>query len=180
MFRLANAILHLEQTPGVLRAWLAGLPEVCLRVDEGPGTFSARDILAHLIHGERTDWMPRLRIIREHGEAQPFEPFERSGFIEEARALSVDALLDTFAELRTANLAELRAMNLAEWDLHAAGTHPAFGRVTARELVASWVVHDLDHLGQTARVMAKAYTADVGPWVHYLPILMMGRFSART
>lgn len=180
MFRLPNATLHLASTPGILRAWLAGLPEPCLRVDEGPGTFSARDILAHLIHGERTDWMPRLRLIREFGEDRPFEPFDRDGFLKEARAMDLDTLLDMFASLRAANLAELEDLNLAEWDLNATGSHPAFGRVSVRELLASWVVHDLDHLGQIARVMAKSYTTDVGPWVHYLPILMMGKFKAQT
>ncbi len=178
-FKLAQAQALLSRTPALLRAWFCGLPEAWLQADEGPDTFCARDILAHLIHGERTDWMVRARLILEHGEARPFEPFERFGYLEEARTHGTERLLEEFEALRAANLAELEGLQLKERDLLKCGTHPAFGRVTLRELLASWVIHDLDHLGQAARVMAKRYASDAGPWINYMPILTMGKAQPR-
>ena len=157
----------------LIRAWFAGLPDPWLRLNEGPNTFSARDILVHLIHGERTDWMVRIRLLLEQGEACPFEPFDREGFMAESKDWSLDSLLDEFESLRNANLRELASLGLTGQDLQRCGTHPVFGRVTLRELLAAWVVHDLDHLAQAARVMARGYTSDVGPWINFMPILTM-------
>lgn len=170
-FDLEEALAQLERTPDALRAWFAGLPETWLLADEGPDTFSARDVLAHLIFGERTDWLARARIILEQGEARPFDPFDRRGFLDEARSWTLEALLDEFARLRTENLLALRALRISPEDLRRTGTHPGLGTVTLEQLLAAWVVHDLGHLAQAARVMAKRYKAEVGPWVDYLPVL---------
>lgn len=168
---LSEATAQLAATPATLRAWFGGLPEVWLVADEGPDTFSARDVLAHLIHGERTDWMARVRRIREAGEARAFEPFDRFAFLGEARTRPLADLLDEFARLREANLRELQGLALIPTDLERTGLHPALGRVTLENLLATWVVHDLGHLAQAARVMAKRYAAQVGPWAAYLPVL---------
>lgn len=170
-FDLQESLAVLERTPGVLRAWFSGLPEAWLGADEGPDTFSARDVLAHLIHGERTDWIARTRIILEQGEGRPFDPFDRAGFLAEARAWTIEALLDEFARLRAANLEAVRGLGIAEADFGRRGRHPALGTVTLQNLLATWAVHDLGHLAQAARVMAKRYRADVGPWIDYLPVL---------
>lgn len=168
---LHDARAQLSRTPGTLRAWLIELPEVWLLADEGPGTFTPRDVLAHLIYGERVDWIPRARIILEDGESRPFEPFDRRGFLDEAKAWTLDALLDEFERLRSANLSSLDALNLQEDDLKRTGAHPGLGTVTLEQLLAAWVVHDLGHLAQIARVMAKRLKNEVGPWVDYLPVL---------
>ncbi len=170
-FNLSEAEAQLHRTPGVLRAWFQGLPEPWLSADEGPETFSARDVLAHLIFGERTDWMVRARLILEHGEGEAFEPFDRVGFLEEARSWSLGALLDEFERLRGENLRALGSLGLQASDLERRGRHPGLGSVTLEQLLASWVVHDLGHLAQVARVMAKRYQSEVGPWVDYLPVL---------
>ena len=170
-FDLEEAQAQLARTPAVLRAWFTGLQEPWLRADEGPATFSPRDVLAHLIYGERVDWLPRARIILEQGEARPFEPFDRGGFLDEAKAWSLEALLAEFEGLRARNLAALHAMKLSPADLARTGMHPGLGRVTLAQLLAAWVVHDLDHVAQIARVMAKRSKAEVGPWVDYLPLL---------
>jgi uncharacterized damage-inducible protein DinB len=170
-FDLDEALTQLERTPGTLRAWFRGLPEAWLMADEGLETFSARDVLAHLIHGERADWLARTRIILEQGEARPFDPFDRRGFLDEARGWALEALLEEFERLRTDNLAALRALRISPEDLRRKGAHPGLGPVTLEQLLAAWVVHDLGHLAQIARVMAKRYKAEVGPWVDYLPVL---------
>lgn len=170
-FDLQEARALLERTPGLLRAWFSGLPEPWLAADEGLGTWSPRDILAHLIHGERTDWIPRLRMILDIGEAEAFPPFERDGFQDEARAWPLEDLLRAFDADRAASLAALDAAGLAAADLARRGRHPAFGPVTLRQLLATWAVHDLGHVAQAARVMAKRYREDVGPWAAYLPVL---------
>ncbi len=169
--KLNEALAALQATPATLRAWLSGLPEVWIQADEGPDTFSPRDILAHLIFGERTDWLTRVRILLEQGEARPFDPFDRQGFLAEAKAWALDDLLREFERLRAQNLEALIALRLTEADLARRGTHPGLGTVTLQQLLASWVVHDLGHLAQIARVMAKRYKAEVGPWVDYLPVL---------
>lgn len=165
----ARAVL--ERTPAVLRAQLGGLDDAWLHADEGPGTYSPFDVVGHLISGERTDWIPRLRCILEHGEARTFEPFDRDGFRASLRALHARARLDAFEAERGRSLSELDELVRSEADLARAGTHPAFGRVTLGELLFTWVVHDLGHLAQIARVMAKRYGDAVGPWRAYLPIL---------
>lgn len=170
-FEIAEATAVLERTPALLNAWLRGLPPTWVRADEGPNTFSAFDVVGHLIHGERTDWLPRVRRIRDRGESQPFEPFDRFAQADASRGQSLEQLLDEFARLRASNLAELRALQLGNGDLELRGRHPDFGAVTLRQLLATWVVHDLGHIAQIARVMSKRYTDDVGPWRAYLPVL---------
>ena len=161
----------LERTPGVLRALLAGMPESWLDANEGPDTFSPKDVLGHLISGEETDWIPRLRIILEHGEARPFTPFDRFAFRVTCGGMDVDALLDRFAALREENLGTLRGLGLGASHLRLTGTHPSLGRVTLAQLLASWAVHDLGHIRQVVRVMANQYGEAVGPWREYLPIV---------
>ena len=173
-FELRSAVEVLRRTPAVLDVWLRGLPDEWTRADEGPGTFSAHEVVGHLLNGERADWMTRLTTILEHGEARTFEPFDRFAHREATRGQSLDELLDLFAELRAANLVELEGLRLGPEQLARTGTHPAFGRVTARELLATWTAHDLGHLRQIARVMARRYRDDVGPWRAYLPVLDEG------
>lgn len=168
---LAEAVPVLERTPAILDAWLRDLPDPWIRVNEGPDTFSAFDVLGHLIHGERADWIARARIIREHGESRPFDKFDRFAMYRESEGKTLNDLLDAFAELRRANLDTLAGWRLTPQDLERRGTHPELGAVTLGQLLATWVAHDLGHLGQVARVMAKRYKTDVGPWVAYLPIL---------
>jgi hypothetical protein len=170
-FDLANAIEVLERTPATFRALLDGLPDAWTAPNEGPDTFSAFDNLGHLVHGERTDWIPRARIILEHGRARPFDPFDRFAQAHESRGKSVRDLLDELAALRAQNLETLRGWHLSERELALEGEHPALGRVTLAQLLATWVVHDLGHLAQTSRVMAKQWRDEVGPWRAYLPIV---------
>ena len=171
-FSLEQAGEILARTPATLQALLTGLPEPWLINNEGGQTWSPFDVVGHLIHGERTDWIPRLKTILEHGEARPFTPFDRLAQFEASRGKSLQELLDTFAALRRQNLATLQELNLRAEQFKLKGTHPDFGPVTVEQLLATWVVHDLDHLGQIARVMAKQYKAEVGPWINYLSILM--------
>ena len=168
---VGDVLVLLSRTTRILDAWLADLPDTWLLADEGPGTFSPRAVLGHLILGERTDWMPRVRMIRTHGETKAFEPFDRFDFEEMLRTQSTRELLDDFATLRRDNLAELRALDLDAGALEARGTHPAFGAVTLAQLLATWVTHDLNHLAQIARVMARTQDAAVGPWKEYLGVL---------
>ena len=170
-FELAHALEVLERTPSALRALLGGLSERWTTPNEGPDTFSAFDNLGHLVHGERTDWIPRARIILEHGRARPFDPFDRFAQARESRGKRVGDLLDELTRLRTENLETLRGWRLGPRELALEGEHPALGRVTLAELLAAWVVHDLGHLAQTARVMAKQYRDEIGPWRAYLPIV---------
>jgi len=169
-FELESAIAVLERTPAVLAKWLSGLDAEWTRANEGTETFSAFDVVGHLIHGELTDWLPRVRVILEHGTARPFVPFDRYAMYEASRGLSLDALLARFIELRAENLAELRALNLTAEQLALAGRHPALGEVTLSELLSAWVVHDLDHIYQIARVMAHQYQDAAGPW-KYMRVL---------
>lgn len=169
-FERDEAVALLERTPAALSSLLAGLPEPWLVADEGPDTFNPRDVIGHLVHGERTDWIPRVRRILEDGESVAFEPFDRFGHASLPGG-SVAQLLAEFGEARRESLVHLRALVRADDVLERAGRHPAFGRVTLRELLAAWVVHDLTHLAQIARVMAGRYRDDVGPWSEYLGIL---------
>ena len=170
-FDLANAIEVLERTPATFRALLGGLPDAWTAPNEGPDTFSAFDNLGHLVHGERTDWIPRARIILEHGRSRPFEPFDRFAQTRESQGKRVGDLLDELAALRAQNLETLRGWRLTDRELALEGEHPALGRVTLAQLLATWVVHDLGHLAQTSRVMAKQWREEVGPWRAYLPIV---------
>ena len=170
-FELAPALEVLERTPVTFRALLGGLSERWTTPNEGVDTFSAFDNLGHLVHGERTDWIPRARIILEHGRSRPFDPFDRFAQAHESRGKGVDDLLEEFTHLRAANLETLRGWRLTERELALEGEHPALGSVTLAQLVAAWVVHDLGHLAQTSRVMAKQYRDAIGPWRAYLPIV---------
>ena len=173
-FDLAEATAVLSRTPLVLEAWLRDLPEPWIRADEGPGTWSAFDVLGHLIHGERTDWIPRARIILARGDDRAFAPFDRFAQEHESRGCTLDDLLDEFARLRLANVGTLTELPLTAETLDWTGEHPEFGTVTLRQLLATWVAHDLGHLGQIARVQARRYTADVGPWRRYLRVIGEG------
>jgi hypothetical protein len=170
-FHLADAVAVLERTPQTFRTLLGGLPDVWTSPNEGPDTFSAFDNLGHLVHGERADWMVRARIILAQGEHRRFQPYDRFAQVTESAGKSVADLLDDFASLRETNLNTLRSWNLGERELALQGEHPAFGVVTLRQLLATWVAHDLGHIAQTSRVMAKQYRHEVGPWRAYLPIL---------
>lgn len=170
-FDLAQSIEVLGRTPSVFRALLDGLPAWWTNANEGPDTFSAFDNLGHLVHGERTDWIPRARLILEHGASTPFEPFDRFAQVRASRGKTLGDLLDELARLRAENLAVLRGWRLGERELALEGEHPALGRVTLAQLLATWVAHDLGHLAQTSRVLAKQYRDDVGPWRAYLPVL---------
>lgn len=168
---LADGILVLERTPATLRALLGGLTPAWLHADEGPETFSAFENLAHLIHGERSDWIPRARIILAQGADRRFTPFDRFAHRHESAGKSIATLLEEFAARRTENLATLGGLQIGERELALTGEHPALGVVTLRQLLSTWVAHDLGHLAQISRVMAKRYRDAVGPWRAYLPIL---------
>ena len=170
-FELQTGIAVLERTPQALRAMLAGLPDVWTAATEGPDTWSPYDVVGHLVHGERTDWIPRARIILEQGPDRRFAPFDRFAQFRESRGRPLPELLDDFARLRGENLDTLRGWRLTDSHLALEGEHPAFGRVTLRQLLATWVAHDLSHIAQIARVMAKQYRDEVGPWRAYLPIM---------
>jgi hypothetical protein len=170
-FNLADALAVLTRTPIALDALLRGLPNVWVRCNEGKDSWSAFDIVGHLIVGERTDWVPRARIILENGEARPFDPLDRFAQVKESQGKSLEQLLEDFARLRKENLAALQALNLQPEDLNRRGKHPALGVVTLSELLATWAVHDLTHLHQLSRVMAHQYREVVGPWRAYLGVL---------
>lgn len=177
-FNLSETIAVLARTPACLDALLRGLPERWVNRNEGGDTWSAFDIVGHLIVGERTDWMPRLRIILEHGEARPFDPFDRFLQFRETQGKSLEQLLDEFTSLRGQNLNELEAMDLKPEQMARRGRHPALGPVTASELLGTWAVHDLTHIHQLSRVMAHQYRSEVGPWSAYLGVLHCDGHSA--
>ena len=170
-FTLDDALPVLRATPQVLRAWLENLPHVWVRSNEGPDTWSPYDIVGHLIHGERTDWVPRLELLLAQGDSRPFTPFDRFAQFRESQGKSLGELLDTFTELRRINIGRLESHRLQPSDFGRRGRHPELGPVTLGQLLATWVAHDLNHLGQIARVMGRQYTDAVGPWVEYLPLL---------
>lgn len=167
---VGDAVAILERTPAAISALLDGVPDTWARATEGEGTWSPYDVVGHLVHGERTDWIPRARHILS-GEPGPFAPFDRTAQFRESEGKSLGELLATFNELRGRSVAALLAMNLSESDLKRTGQHPDLGEVTLGQLLATWVVHDLDHVAQIARTMAKVYTDAVGPWQAYLSIL---------
>lgn len=177
-FRLTEATAVLARTPTTLNALLRGLPDIWVGRNEGSDTWSAFDIVGHLLHGERTDWMPRVRRILENGEAQAFDPFDRLAQFKESQGKSLEQLLDDFARLRSENLAALGALQLQPEDLARRGKHPALGVVTLGQLLAAWVVHDLTHVHQLSRVMAYQYRDAVGPWNAYLGVLHCAGHSA--
>jgi hypothetical protein len=177
-FSLTESIALLTRTPATLNALLRGLPEIWVRNNEGKDTWSAFDIVGHLICGDRTDWVPRVRTILEHGEARPFDPFDRFAQKRESEGKSLEQLLDDFAQVRSESLAALQALNLQSADLARRGKHPALGVVTLSELLATWAVHDLTHLHQLSRVMAYQYRDAVGPWSAFLGVLKCTGHSA--
>jgi hypothetical protein len=169
-FKLGEAVAILERTPASLGALLSGLPDTWTQATEGESTWSPYDVIGHLIHGERTDWIPRVRHILA-GDTRPFDPVNRTAMFTASQGKSLAELLATFAELRQVSLAALKELNLTAADLDRTGQHPAFGTVTLGELLATWAVHDLDHVCQIARTMAKVYAEAVGPWEAYLGVL---------
>lgn len=170
-FDLKSGIAILERTPRTLHAMLGGLPSAWTDATEGPETWSPYVIVGHLIHGEREDWIPRARIILAQGTHRRFEPYDRFAQFHESRGKSLAQLLDEFTSLRAANLETLASWQLTDARLALEGEHPEFGAVSLRQLLATWVAHDLGHIAQAARVMAKQYRAAVGPWRAYLPIM---------
>jgi DinB superfamily len=170
-FVLVEAIGILARTPATLDALLRGLPEAWIAAHEGGETWSAFDVIGHLIHGEQTDWMPRAKIILEHGAARPFDKFDRQAQFRVSAGKTLGSLLDEFASLRRRNLEELRALELAPADLDRPGRHPELGPVTLRQLLATWTAHDLDHVMQISRILARQYSDEVGPWRAYLRII---------
>jgi DinB family protein len=168
--RLDEAVAVLERTPSAVSALLDGAPETFVRATEGEGTWSPYDVVGHLVHGERADWIERARHILS-GDPRPFAPFDRTAQFRESEGKTLAELLADFKELRSRNVAELKGLNLGDGDLKRTGQHPDFGEVTLGQLLAAWVVHDLDHVAQIARTMAKVYTDAVGPWAAYLSIL---------
>src|SRR5712671_2553382 len=177
-FSLAEAVAVLTRTPATLDALLRGLPNVWVHCNEGKATWSALDIVGHLICGERNDWTPRARVILENGEARPFDPFDRFAQSRESQNKSLEQLLDDFARLRRENLAALQALNLQPENLSRRGRHPALGVVTLQQLLATWAVHDLTHVHQLSRVMAHQYRDAVGPWSAYLGVLKCSGHSS--
>jgi DinB family protein len=175
---LARTIALLSRTPAALDALLRDLPENWTHRNEGGDSWTAFDVVGHLIHGERADWLPRAKRILEFGETKAFDPFDRLAQQRESHGKTLPELLDEFARLRSANLQELRAMNLSPADFEKRGRHPSLGVVTLSELLATWAVHDLTHLHQLSRIMAYQYREAVGPWSKYLGVLQCNGHSS--
>lgn len=170
-FHYDEGVAILSRTPATLAALLRGLPDDWTRATEGPATWSAYDIVGHLLYADEDNWMTRARIILEQGERRPFDAFNRTAMFEHYAGYSLDQLLDAFAQNRTQNLAALAALDITPEKLALTGTHPALGTVTLSQLLASWVAHDLNHIGQVVEVMARQYGDAVGPWRANLAIL---------
>ena len=177
-FDLQQTLAILERTPAALDALLRGLPDELTSANEGSGTWSAYEIIGHLIFGELTDWLPRARILLAGDETRTFEPFDRIGYKSESVGKSLDWLLDEFARRRRENLATVNKLNLQPHDLSRRARHPALGSVTLAQLLATWAVHDLTHLHQISRVMAQQYREAVGPWTAFLGVLQCNGHSA--
>jgi len=171
-YELEQAKEVLRSTPSTLNSLLRHLSDPWIFQNEGPETWSPYDVLGHLIHGEETDWIPRARMILDYGETRAFESFDRFAMFEKSKGKSMADLLDTFAQLRVVSLQELDAMKLTLEMLDKRGKHPELGVVSLKQLLATWVVHDLGHVRQVVRVMAKQYADEVGPWKAYLPVLV--------
>jgi len=170
-FTLNKSYEILERTPSVLRTLLSGLSDEWIMNNEGPDTFSPNDVIGHLIHGEKTDWRDRTIMILEHGTAETFVPFDRFSQFEASKGKSLVILLNEFEKLRSDSLTWLRSLKLSEDDFDKKGTHPALGQVTLRQLLSTWVIHDLTHIAQITRVMAKQYKSEIGPWIEYFRIM---------
>ena len=170
-YSLERSYEILDRTPAVLQALLAGLPDDWVMPNEGPETFSPYDVIGHLVHGEKTDWVVRAKMILEFGNTQTFVKWNRFAQYEESKGKSLQQLLDEFAAMRKENMLWFKALNLTEDDLDRKGMHPVLGDVTLRHLLATWVVHDLTHIAQITRVMAKQYKSEMGPWPQFFRIL---------
>jgi hypothetical protein len=170
-YNVKQSIEILERTPSVFRTLLEGLDDEWISGNEGPDTFSPYDVLGHLIHGEKTDWRPRVLILLEHGTSRPFDPYDRFAQYEESKGKTLDKLLEEFEELRAGNITWLSTLSINEEDLDRKGMHPVLGEVTLRNLLSTWVIHDLSHIAQTSRVMAKQYKSEMGPWVEFFRIM---------
>jgi hypothetical protein len=177
-FNLEDTIALLAHTPAALNALLRDLPRVWTMTNESGESWSSFDIVGHLIHGELTDWMPRARIILDHGDSRPFDKFDRLAQERASQGKSLPELLDEFAQLRARNLTELRRWNLRDEHLNRPGLHPELGAVNLAQLLATWAVHDLTHIHQISRVMAYQYRETVGPWRAYLGVLHCEGHSA--
>ncbi len=172
-YSLERSYEILERTPVILKELLHDLHNDWIMNNEGPDTFSPYDVVGHLIHGEKTDWPVRTKIILEHGAGRPFDPYDRFAQIEESKGKTIEQLLEEFKILRKTNLSWLKSLQLSEADLDKTGMHPALGPVTLRNLLSCWVVHDLTHLAQITRVMAKQYKEAIGPWSEFFRILSL-------
>ncbi len=170
-YSIENSIEILERTPAVLKALLSNLSEDWIINNEGPETFSPYDVIGHLIHGEKTDWVIRAKIILESGLSKPFTPWDRFAQFEESNGKTLLQLLNEFEIIRNGNVVWLKSLNLTETDLDKKGMHPKLGEVTLRNLLSTWVVHDLTHIAQITRVMAKQYKEEMGPWSEFFRIL---------
>jgi hypothetical protein len=170
-FSLDDGVAVLTRTPAALDSLLRGLPDDWVAGNEGGETWSPFDVMGHLIHGELTDWVPRARIILDHGESRAFDKFDRFAQFDASKGRRLESLLDEFASLRRDNLAQLAALRITEADLDRKGRHPELGTVTLRQLLSTWVAHDLDHVIQISRTLARQYTDEVGPWRAYLRII---------
>ena len=168
---LDESLAILSRTPATLNALLRDLPEAWTSVTECPETWSAYDVIGHLIHGEKVDWMARLRIILEEGPGRPFDPFDREAQFRDSQGKPLNVLLDEFTALREENVERLKALQLTPEQLELPGTHPSLGPVKLRQLLATWTAHDLAHLLQISRVMAKRYRGEVGPWAQFLSVM---------
>jgi DinB superfamily len=170
-YNIQKSIEILERTPAALTAMLSGLSEEWIMVNEGLETFSPYDVIGHLLNGEKTDWPVRARIILEYGKTRTFDLWDRFAQYEQSKGKTLQQLLEEFTILRNENINWLKSLNLTEADLDKKGMHPALGEVSLRNLLATWVVHDLTHTAQVARVMAKQYATETGPWQEYFRIL---------
>lgn len=178
LLHLQDTTALLQRTPAALNSLLRDLPEAWTLSNEGQGTWSVLEVVGHLIHGERADWIPRVKMILEFGESRTFVPFDRSGHAREQEGKSLAQLLDEFARLRNENLEMLRSLHLQPQDLERRGRHPAFGPVSLSQLLATWAAHDLTHLHQISRVLGHRYREAVGPWSAYLGVLHCDGHSA--
>ncbi len=175
---LQHTVSLLTRTPATLNALLRDLPDAWTLRNEGENTWSVFDVVGHLIYGERVNWIPRAKMLRQFGETQTFEPFDRRAFVRESQGKSLPQLLDEFSTLRSKNLDEMRSWNLQQKDLDLRGQHPALGAVTLSEMMATWAAHDLTHLHQITRIMAYQYREAVGPWRQNLGVMQCAGHSA--
>jgi uncharacterized damage-inducible protein DinB len=170
-YQLDQAVEILRRTPPTLNALLSGLPEAWMHSNAGPGSWNAHHVVGHLLHGEQSDWILRVQMILEYGQERPFEQFDRTAMFEKYEDYPLEQLLDEFAQARNQSLDTLRGLNITPDKLSLKGTHPSLGTVTLSQLLSTWVVHDLNHIGQIVEVMSRQYTEAVGPWMAYLAIL---------